>query len=77
MVGCDGARSVVRRLIGSPIEDLGFHERWLVVDALLKRPVPSLGEHSVQNCDPARPATYVRGVGDRRRWEITLLPDED
>ena len=77
VVGCDGARSLVRRLIGSPIEDLGFHERWLVVDALLKRPVPSLGEHSVQYCDPARPATYVRGVGDRRRWEIALLPDED
>jgi 3-(3-hydroxy-phenyl)propionate hydroxylase len=63
VVGCDGARSVVRRVIGSPVEDLGFHERWLVVDALLKRPVPSLGEHSVQYCDPARPATYVRGVG--------------
>ena len=77
VVGCDGGRSVVRRVIGSPVEDLGFHERWLVVDALLKRPVPSLGEHSVQYCDPARPATYVRGVGDRRRWEITLLPEED
>jgi 3-(3-hydroxy-phenyl)propionate hydroxylase len=77
VVGCDGARSLVRRLIGSPIEDLGFHERWLVVDALLKRTVPSLGEYSVQYCDAARPATYVRGVGDRRRWEIALLPDED
>ncbi|MBV8576333.1 MAG: bifunctional 3-(3-hydroxy-phenyl)propionate/3-hydroxycinnamic acid hydroxylase [Acetobacteraceae bacterium] len=77
VVGCDGARSLVRRLIGSPVEDLGFHERWLVVDALLKRPVASLGEHSVQYCDPARPATYVRGVGNRRRWEIALLPGED
>lgn len=77
VVGCDGARSLVRRVIGSSLVDLGFHERWLVVDALLKRNVPSLGDHSVQFCDPARPATYVRGVGSRRRWEITLLADED
>ncbi len=77
VIGCDGARSLVRRLIGSPLEDLGFHERWLVVDVLLKREVPSLGDHSVQYCDPARAATYVRGVGNRRRWEIALLPHED
>lgn len=77
VVGCDGARSLTRRLVGSQLEDLGFHERWLVVDAVLKRDVPSLGDHSVQFCDPARPATYVRGVGPRRRWEIALLPEED
>jgi len=77
VVGCDGARSLVRRLIGAGFDDLGFHERWLVVDALLKRDVPSLGDHSVQFCDPARAATYVRGVGNRRRWEIALLAGED
>jgi 3-(3-hydroxy-phenyl)propionate hydroxylase len=77
VVGCDGARSLVRRLIGSGLHDLGFHERWLVVDALLKRPRPDLGDYSLQHCDPARPATYVRGTGDRRRWEITLRDDED
>lgn len=77
VVGCDGARSLVRRMIGAPMEDLGFHERWLVIDAILKRPRPDLGDYSVQHCSTQRPATYVRGTGDRRRWEITVLPEED
>lgn len=77
VVGCDGARSLVRRFIGSGMDDLGFHERWLVIDALLKRDRSDLGDYSIQHCDPARPATYVRGTGNRRRWEITIHPDED
>ena len=77
VVGCDGARSLVRRMIGAPLQDLGFHERWLVVDGLLRRPRPDLGDYSVQYCDPARPATYVRGTGNRRRWELSILPHED
>jgi 3-(3-hydroxy-phenyl)propionate hydroxylase len=77
VVGCDGARSLVRRFIGSGMDDLGFHERWLVIDALLKRERPDLGDHSIQHCDPRRPATYIRGTGNRRRWEITVHPDED
>src|SRR5215475_1206071 len=77
VVGCDGARSLVRRFMGSGMDDLGFHERWLVIDALLKRDRPDLGDYSIQHCDPRRPATYVRGTGNRRRWEITVHPDED
>jgi 3-(3-hydroxy-phenyl)propionate hydroxylase len=77
VVGCDGARSLVRRFSGSGMDDLGFHERWLVIDALLRRGRPDLGDYSIQHCDPRRPATYIRGTGNRRRWEITLHPDED
>jgi 3-(3-hydroxy-phenyl)propionate hydroxylase len=77
VVGCDGARSMVRRFIGSGLIDLGFHERWLVLDLLLKRDRPDLGDYSIQYCDPRRPATYVRGTGNRRRWEITVQPEED
>jgi len=76
VVGCDGARSFTREIIGGGMVDLGFDERWLVIDLILRRPRPDLGDHSVQFCDPARPATYVRGVGERRRFEITLHPDE-
>ena len=77
VVGCDGARSLVRRFIGSGMEDLGFHERWLVTDVLLKRERPDLGDFSLQFCNPERPATYIRGTGNRRRWEITVRPEED
>ena len=77
LIGCDGARSLVRRWIGEPMEDLGFHERWLVIDALLRRPRPDLGDYTLQHCDPDRPATYVRGTGIRRRWEISLKPTDD
>ncbi|MGX1164719.1 3-(3-hydroxy-phenyl)propionate hydroxylase [Bradyrhizobium sp. USDA 372] len=77
VIGCDGARSLVRRFIGSGMDDLGFHERWLVIDVLLNRARDDLGDYSLQHCDPRRPATYVRGTGTRRRWEITVLPDED
>ncbi len=77
VVGCDGARSLVRRLMGTELEDMKSHERWLVVDVVLKREREDLGDHSIQYCDPARPATYVRGVGSRRRWELMVMPGED
>jgi 3-(3-hydroxy-phenyl)propionate hydroxylase len=77
VVGCDGARSLIRRYIESDMEDYGFHERWLVVDVILNQDKPALGNHSIQYCVPERPATYVRCPGLRRRWEITVLPDED
>ncbi|MEM7267779.1 MAG: bifunctional 3-(3-hydroxy-phenyl)propionate/3-hydroxycinnamic acid hydroxylase [Pseudomonadota bacterium] len=79
-VACDGAGSETREALGLSLEDLGFNERWLVVDMMLKRPRPDLGDHSVQFCHPERPATYVRGVGGWRRWEMRLdqsRPDPD
>ena len=76
LVGCDGAKSFIRNLIGSDLEDLGFKEKWLVVDLLLKRERPDLGDHSIQFCDSVRPMTYCRNPGNRRRWEITMLDGE-
>lgn len=77
VVGCDGARSLVRRFMGTELEDMQSHERWLVLDVILKGERPDLGDHSIQYCDPRRPATYVRGVGQRRRWELMLMPGDD
>jgi 3-(3-hydroxy-phenyl)propionate hydroxylase len=77
LVGCDGARSTVRRFMGLDLEDLGFHQRWLVVDVILKRAVPELSDWTIQYCDPERPTTVARGVGLRRRWEFKLLQGEE
>jgi 3-(3-hydroxy-phenyl)propionate hydroxylase len=77
VVGCDGARSLVRRLLGTPVRDLGLHQPWLVFDVRLRQPVDSLPAYTVQLCDPARPMTYCNVTGDRRRWEIMLMPGDD
>lgn len=75
-IGCDGGRSLMRSVIGTALDDLGLHQPWLVVDIELQRDV-ALPEHTVQYCDPARPMTYVRGTGNKRRWEIMLMPGDD
>ena len=77
VVGCDGARSLLRKAIGTPMRDLGLHQPWLVFDVRLKTEVPGLPDHTVQHCDPARPMTYCNVTGNRRRWEIMLMPGDD
>jgi len=75
VLGCDGANSFVRRALGIEHEDLAFDEWWMVVDARLVQPV-DLPMKSIQYCWPARPATFIVGPGNLRRWEIKLLPGE-
>jgi 3-(3-hydroxy-phenyl)propionate hydroxylase len=36
----------------------------------------ALPPRCIQYCRPARPATYIQGPGDLRRWEIKMLPGE-
>ncbi|MGE5640045.1 MAG: bifunctional 3-(3-hydroxy-phenyl)propionate/3-hydroxycinnamic acid hydroxylase [Clostridia bacterium] len=78
LVGCDGAASFVRQKLGIAHEDLGFDEPWLVVDLVVDdAALAKLPKVSIQYCEPARPATYLVGPGNHRRWEIMLLPGED
>jgi len=87
VIGCDGARSMVRKSLGIALDDLDFEEPWLVVDAEVEGPISfpdfagvpqgaSLQNLSIMLCDPARPATLVPGRGNHRRWEFMLLPGE-
>jgi 3-(3-hydroxy-phenyl)propionate hydroxylase len=77
VVGCDGAASTVRRLLGIEYEDLRFDEPWLVVDLIVnERGLEKLPKVSIQYCEPQRPSTYLVGVGNHRRWELMLDGNE-
>lgn len=75
VVGCDGARSTVRDLVGMPVTDLGFFYDWLIVDLDLHEP-RAFDPVNQQVCDPVRPTTLVSGGPGRRRWEFMRLPHE-
>jgi len=76
LIGCDGANSFVRRSQGIALHDVQFDEWWIVVDAWLtgRTELPS---KTTQYCWPSRPATFVMGSRNLRRWEIKVLPHED
>jgi 3-(3-hydroxy-phenyl)propionate hydroxylase len=76
VLGCDGAGSTIRDLAGLVMEDLGFTERWLVIDI---RAIGGLEawDGVEQVCDPARAATFMQVTGDLYRWEFQLRDGED
>jgi 3-(3-hydroxy-phenyl)propionate hydroxylase len=75
VLGCDGANSVVREMIGASYDDLGFEERWLVVDVRSEVPLDTWqGVHQV--CDPRRAGTYMPLCPGRYRFEFRLRDDE-
>src|SRR5271165_1120132 len=76
VLGCDGANSTIRELTGIPMEDLGFTERWLVVDIRVEGGLDTW-DGVEQICDPARAATFMQVTGDRYRWEFRLFDGED
>lgn len=75
VLGCDGANSLTRDSIGAVMRDLGFQQRWLVVDIATTADLGQWeGVHQV--CDPYRAATYMRIGATRYRWEFRLLEHE-
>ncbi len=74
VVGCDGANSLVRRLLGLDFEGQTFAQDWLIVDAL---DVPDPIDHVEFICDPRRPTPHMVAPGGRQRWEFMLHPGED
>jgi 2-polyprenyl-6-methoxyphenol hydroxylase-like FAD-dependent oxidoreductase len=75
IVGCDGANSTVRDLLGVEFDDRGFYFDWLAVDVALHDP-RTFDPPNLQVCDPHRPTTVVSGGPGRRRWEFMCLPGE-
>ena len=71
VLGCDGANSTIRQLAGITMDDLGFTERWLVVDIRVSDGLDTW-DGVEQICDPARAATFMQVTGDWYRWEFRL-----
>jgi 3-(3-hydroxy-phenyl)propionate hydroxylase len=75
LLGCDGANSTVRGLIGSAMRDLGRADRWLVLDVRSGADL-RVWPGASQVCDSRRPATFMPVTGDRYRWECRMAPGE-
>lgn len=75
LLGCDGANSLVRGVIGSQMQDLRFEQRWLVIDVASSAELKQWdGVH--QLCDSRRAGTFMRIGPNRYRWEFRLLDGE-
>ncbi len=77
VIGADGANSFVREALGIERRDLGFQERWAVVDVEPHDMNAVDLPPACQWCDPRRPATHIQSGTRHRRWEFMLLPGED
>jgi 3-(3-hydroxy-phenyl)propionate hydroxylase len=75
-IGCDGAGSSVRQLLGIEFGGSTFRQRWLVVDAKVDRPLTNVG-HPHFFGDPSRPIVSLPMSPGRHRWEWMLHPGED
>jgi 2-polyprenyl-6-methoxyphenol hydroxylase-like FAD-dependent oxidoreductase len=75
-VGCDGANSTVRSLLGLEMTDLGFNRDWLVVDVVPHSPPTGL-PYACQRLGPNRSTTLVPAGPGRRRWEFMIMPTDD
>lgn len=76
VVGCDGARSIVRKSAGVRLDDFGLNEPWIVVDFEVNETadVPGINTHFA---DPVTPVIYIHVVRNLRRFEFRAQPGED
>ena len=76
LVGCDGASSSVRTQLQIPFAGRTAPQRWIVVDALVDRPLAKVPHpHFIGWAD--RPAVTLPMSPGRHRWEWMLHPGED
>jgi 2-polyprenyl-6-methoxyphenol hydroxylase-like FAD-dependent oxidoreductase len=76
LVGCDGGSSGVRARLHIPFCGRTAPQRWIVVDAIVDRPLAKVAHpHFVG--DPERPAVTLPMSPGRHRWEWMLHPGED
>jgi len=76
LVGCDGANSTTRDQMKTKMDNLGFTQKWAVVDLILNKKKNNLPDRTIQYSNPKQPATYCRNVGKRRRWEFAIKKNQ-
>ena len=76
LIGCDGANSITRSQMKTKMKNLGFTQKWAVIDLILTREKKNLPDRTIQYSNSTRPATYCRNVGKRRRWEFAIKKTE-
>jgi 3-(3-hydroxy-phenyl)propionate hydroxylase len=75
VLGCDGANSLTRGVVGARMEDFDFDQQWLVVDVEASTPL-DVYDGVQQVCDNGRAATFMPVTPGRYRWEFRLKPGE-
>lgn len=73
VVGADGARSTIRRLVEMPLIGDTYEEPWLILEVTND---PWDEPYSAFFCDPARPVYSGHLPHGHRRWGFMLLPGE-
>ena len=77
VIGCDGANSITRKEIKTKMDNLGFTQKWVVVDLILKKIKKNLPDRTIQYSNTKQPATYCKNVGKRRRWEFAIKKSQN
>jgi 2-polyprenyl-6-methoxyphenol hydroxylase-like FAD-dependent oxidoreductase len=76
LIGADGGNSFVRDALGIGLEDLGFDQNWLVIDATPKKPPRTDLPLLRQFCEPEQPGMTMQMGPSHRRWSFQIFPGE-
>ena len=74
VLGCDGGKSLVRKLLGIPMEGRSYKQPWVVVDVLNDSDASPFSKYFI---NPKRPTDSIPAPFHGRRFEFMLLPGED
>lgn len=77
-IGCDGGRSLTRRVIAARMQSLSPKRFWFIVDTVLKAPEDAaLLPHCFRYVlGRERVVIFAHGIGLNRRFEFELQPNE-
>ncbi len=69
LLGCDGAKSEIRKTLNIGFSGETYPQDWLILD-IEKNPLPN--NEVMFSINPERPSVTMPGPGDKRRWEFVV-----